>query len=197
MLHRTLLSAGISATLALSMIPSALALSSDEIIAKQKSFKAIEMCEDKQGTFRGKCITDVIKRIAMLRDELKDALEIERTEWYADHSNLGVSEEYTKALQDYTKEVSAKRKLFNDQQRELEKMFFAKQKELLSNQSSSSSSSRAYTRPVTKTDITNANDKCAKIKDTTAKRLCMRQQLRLIDPAARKMGAGVRSSRSQ
>lgn len=198
MMHHKLLSAGISAALCLSLIPVAMAATtSDEVIAKQKAFKAVEMCEDKQGTFRGKCITDVIKRIAMLRDELKDALEIERTEWYKAHASLGVSEDYTKALNEYTKGVTAKRKLFNDQQRELEKIFFAKQKELLSSSKSSSSSSSSRARPVTKTDLTSAEEKCAKIKDTTAKRLCMRQQLRFIDPAARKMGAGVRSSRSQ
>lgn len=196
MLHRTIVSAGLTAALSLSIIPSALALTSDDVLAKQQSLKAVEMCDGKSGTFRGKCITDVIKRIAMLRDELKDALEIERAQWYAEHAHLGVSTEYTKALQAYTKEVSAKRKLFNTQQREIEKIFFTKQKEALRTQQSGSSSSRSG-RSINTTDLESAEQKCANQRSDTARRICLRQQLRLMDPAARRMGAPLRSSANQ
>lgn len=180
-------------TLCFSIAAPAFAKSSDEILAEQKSMSVTTVCEGRDRTLRayGKCVGDALKRINILREEFKDVLEEERKEWYLNHSNLGVSTEYSKALKAYTDEVNAKRKLFNIQQREVEKIFFAAQKAVrATGLSSSSSSSRGSARtPVTSTAEQEAKKKCSYQKDTTALRICMRQQLRLLDPAAKKMGA--------
>ena len=193
--HRLIASALTAAVALSAAAPAALAMTSDEVIALQKEFKANDMCADKTQRLRGKCIGDVIKRIKSLRDEFRDALEDERKAWYDANSYLGVSTEYTSAIQKYTQDVLAKRKVFNDQQREIEKKFFDEQKAFLKQNGGSTGS--GYTRPVTKTDLETATQKCAKQKDASGLRVCLRTQLRLSDPNARQMGAGLRSVRGQ
>ncbi len=178
----------------------AFAKTSDEILDEQKSFTVNQVCEGRDRTQRayGKCIGDALKRINMLRDEFNDALEIERTEWYESHSHLGVSAEYSQALKEFTTGVTAKRKLFSDQQRAAEKVFFAAQKTVRQEGlSSSSNSSRSSLRPVKATDEKAAALKCAKVKDDNGKRLCIRQQLRLLNPGLSQMGAASGRTRGQ
>lgn len=182
---------GIAAMLSLSMAAPALAVSSDELLDIQTSFRTDDLCNGKTGTLRGRCISDVLKRIKALREEFRDALKIENTEWRSDHSHLGVSAEYKKALQEYTRDVSAKRRLFNEQQRDIEKAFFAEQKKIRT--SAKADTPRGFTRTVKAGDMKAATKLCSSHKDSSAQRLCMRRQLRLIDPAARRMGGTTRT----
>jgi hypothetical protein len=170
---------------------------SEEILTELRAMDGNKLCQGQTGRLRGKCITDIIKRLKMLRGEFTDALEIERTAWYNVHSYLGVSDEYKKQLYAYLKLVNDKHKTFNDLQRALEKIFFAEQKAVRTNANSSSSSSRGFTRSVSKTGMSDASLKCSKVKDDSAKRICLRGQLRLNDPAARQMGASRRTNKSQ
>lgn len=191
-------SAAVTGTLLFSLAVPAFAKTTDEIIAEQKSFKANELCEGKEGTNRGRCIGDVIKRINILKDEFKDALEEERTAWYLEHSNLGVSTEYRTALNAFLASTKTKRSTFTSQQREIEKLFFALQKEIRKTSSEITPQKEHFTRRLTTMDLETATKKCenqSKRKDLRAVRLCVRQQLR--DPAARQMGAAQRSQRSQ
>lgn len=193
-----LISAAVTGALLFSLAVPAFAKTTDEILAEQKSFKANELCEGREGTKRGKCIGDVIKRIKVLKDEFKDALEEERTAWYLEHGELGVSTEYRIALNEFLAATKAKRKTFTDQQREIEKLFFALQKEIRSNSSEITPQKERFTRRLTKADLEAATKKCenqSKRKDLRAVRICVRQQLR--DPAARQMGAAQRTQRSQ
>lgn len=192
MLHRAS-AAALTVLLSLSSVPAAYALTSNEILDEQKAIKGDELCSNKSGDQQGKCISDVLKRIKQLRDDFADALKEERVQWYFANTALGGGEEYAAALAQYTKDAQVKRQLFNAQQREIEKMFFSRQKIVRgSGMTSSSSSSSAYSRKVTSGDMTAAKDKCAKVKDEEGQRICLRTQLRLIDPKSKKMGGAVR-----
>lgn len=200
MKNRLIAAALTSATL-VSMVPVAFAQSSDEILAEQKTMQVEQVCEGRDRSQRayGKCIGDAINRIKLLRDEFKDALEEERTAWYNEHSNLGVSAEYRTALNEYTAEVAAKRKLFNEQQRTIEKAFFDAQKSIRLGGVSASSSSAASSRPTTRLTTTTekeAEAKCANQKNESAIRVCMRQQLRMQTPNARTGSPAVRTNKA-
>lgn len=181
-----LFASGIAAALSLSVAAPALAATSDEILLTQASFRTDDLCEGKTGTLRGRCISDVLKRIKALREEFRDALEVERDAWKAEHAHLGVSTEYSKGLQEYTQGVIAKRKLFNEQQRVLEKVFFDEQKTIRT--TSTAGKARGYTRQVETGELDAAKEACSALKDSSAQRLCMRRQLRLIDPEATQRG---------
>lgn len=193
MLHRAS-AAALTALLSLSSVPAAYALTSTEILEEQKAIKGDELCSNKSGEQQGKCISDVLKRIKQLRDDFADALKEERVQWYLDNSNLGAGEEYAAALSQHTRDAQAKRQLFNAQQREIEKLFFSRQKIVRGGgaSSSSSSSSKAYSRKVTVDDMTAAKEKCASVRDEEGQRICLRTQLRLINPKSKKMGGAVR-----
>lgn len=187
MIATRVFASGMAAALSLSIAAPAFAATSDEVLLTQASFRTDDLCEGKTGAMRGRCIGDVLKRLKALRKEFRDALELERDEWKDAHAHLGVGAEYTKGLQEYTQSVNAKRRLFNEQQRVIEKVFFDEQKAIRT--SATSTKPRGYTRQVTAGDLDAAEEKCSRYKDSSALRLCMRQQLRLIDPAATQRGA--------
>ncbi len=174
--------------------PAFAASTTDEILAKQKEYQADEVCTGRTDKNLGKCIGDALKRIKALRKEFADALDVERKAWYDEHAGLGVSTEYSTALQEFIAATTAKRKLFNDQQRIIEKLFFNSRKDVREN---ATSTTTTYTTNVNAAAMEAATLKCAKESDARGLRLCLRQQLKLMDPATRQLNispAGTRSN---
>lgn len=166
-------------------------LTSEEVVAKIRSYDANTLCAGRTGTELGKCVTDMIKALRRLQDELHDALELERTAWEADHASLGASPEYRTARTAYLQEVSARRKAFNDAKRAIEKSFFDMRRTV---RVENSGGTTGFSRPISASDIEDATQKCAKHRDTDSLRICLRNQLRMSDPNARRMGAGIRQT---
>jgi hypothetical protein len=189
------IAAAISAASLFSIATPAFAATSDEIIAKQMEFNANEMCGDKTERLRGKCISDVLKNISRLKDEFRDALRKERKAWDEEHETLGISAEYSAALSEYTKTVLEKRKKFDQQQRTLEKSFFAEQQKYRID--NSGTQTRGNAKRISKEEMAAGIEKCAIQKDDSALRVCLRQQLRLQDPTKRTGPAGARTPKSQ
>lgn len=184
----------VAAMLCMGIAAPAFAATTDEILAQQKTFQADDICAGRTERNLGKCIGDVLKRIKALRKEFADALDVERKAWYDEHAGLGVSTEYSKALQTFITATAAKRKLFNDQQRIIEKLFFNSRKDVREN---ATATTKTYTTDVDATAMEAATLKCAKVSDARGLRLCLRQQLRLLDPATRQLNispAGTRSN---
>lgn len=173
----------------------AAATSTEDVLAELASFDAATICKDREGRNLGKCIGDVVKRIGMLRDDFGQALKAERASWYEANGNLGVSAEYTIKLQQYLDGVKEKRAKFIELQRSLEKTFFAARKQILD---SAESDTKTYSREVKSGDLETAIMKCAKQADSKGLRICLRQQLRLMDPSTRMLNvtpAGTRSTK--
>lgn len=189
-----ILNSAVAAMLCMGIAAPAFAATTDEILAEQKAFQANDICAGRTERNLGKCIGDVLKRIKNLRKEFADALDVERKAWYDEHAGLGVSAEYSTALRALITEATAKRKLFNDQQRIIEKLFFNTRKDVREN---ATATTKTYTTNVDAAAMEAATLKCAKASDARGLRLCLRQQLRLLDPATRQLNispAGTRSN---
>ncbi len=160
----------------------AAAATTDEVLAELASFKPETMCAGRTDSNLGRCIGDVIKRIAAMHKEFTEALRTERDVWYGENGNLGLSTEYYIQLQTYLAGVKQKRTAFTDLQRSLEKTFFAARKQVLEN---AQKVTEAPTRTITAVDMDGAKAKCATQTNDTALRVCLRQQLRLLSPKTR------------
>lgn len=194
---RRILSSIATATICFSMMQPAFAssASTDEVLAELKTFDPSTMCAGREGKNLGKCIGDVIKRISTLRFEFTQAEKRERNAWYQEHGQLGVSAEYSKLLQEYLAGVKIKRTEFTTVQRDLEKVFFAARKTVLDNAESGTGS---YTRAVTGADLEAAKAKCAKQSNNGGLRICLSQQLRLLNPKTKLLNispAGIRNTK--
>lgn len=189
-----ILNSAVAAMLCMGIAAPAFAATTEEILAEQKTFQTQSICEGRTERNLGKCIGDVLKRIKALRKEFTDALDVERKAWYDEHASLGVSTEYSKALQEFIAATGAKRKLFNDQQRVIEKLFFDSRKDVREN---ATTTTKTYTTDVNAAAMEAATLKCAKVSDARGLRLCLRQQLKLLDPTTRQLNmspAGTRSN---
>jgi|GEM_PF-6038563 len=198
MTSRRILSSLATVAISLSMMQPAFAAatSTDDVLTELQSFNPDTICAERTGKNLGKCISDVIKRISGLRNDFSQALTAERKEWYAAHGQLGISSEYSEALQAYLASVKTKRETFTELQRGLEKAFFAIRKQVLD--SAESTDTPSFTREVKGADMEKATAKCAKQSDSRGLRICLRQQLRLQDPATRLLNvspAGIRSTK--
>jgi hypothetical protein len=172
----------------------ALAATSDDFLAEQKAFKASDLCEGRNQRDQGRCIGDAIKHMKALLKDFNDALAEERAQWYKDNSNLGATTEYQTLLRAYLTEISAKRKLFRDQQKEIEKLFFSERKTVREN---TLTEKTTYTRKITSADMDAAKEKCAKQTDSSGLRVCLRQQLKLIDPTTRQLNISPDGARTR
>lgn len=186
MLARRILSSLVTATMCFSLMQPAMAArssstatSTDEVLATLKAFDPNTICTDRTGKDLGRCIGDVLKRIASLRNDFVQAERKERQAWMDAHGTLGIGTEYRTALQAYSDSVKAKRAEFTKIQRELEKIFFDQRKAILNSVSSGTGS---FTRVIKADDMQNATAKCAKQSDASGLRICLRQQLRLLNP---------------
>ncbi len=193
-LSRIIASASVAAVCFSSAAP-ALAATSDDILVKHKAFKAADLCEGRNERDQGRCIGDAIKRMKALLKDFNDALAEERTQWYKDNSSLGATAEYQTALRAYLDEISAKRKQFTQQQREIEKLFFTERKAVREN--TASTEKPTYTRKITAADMEAAKEKCAKQTDSSGLRVCLRQQLKLIDPTTRQLNISPAGARTR
>lgn len=192
---RRILSSIATAAICFSMMQPAFAseMSSDEVLAELKSFDPTTICAGREGKNLGKCIGDVIKRISTLRFEFTQAEKRERSAWYDAHGQLGVSAEYNKALQEYLANAKTKRTEFTAVQRELEKVFFAARKDVRDNAVTGTGS---YTRAVTGADLEAAKAKCSKQSNNGGLRICLKQQLRLLDPNTKLLNVSPSGART-
>lgn len=195
MISRRLISGLAAVTVSLSVMQPAFAaaVSTDEVLAELRTFNPDTICKGRTGKDLGRCIGDVIKRLSYLRNDFSQAMRAERDDWYELHGYLGVSAEYSTKLNEFLDGVKVKRTEFNTLQRTLEKAFFAVRKEILE---SSGTGSTTYSRRIEKSDVENATAKCAKQTDRSGLRICMRQQLRLMDPRTRQLNITPAGSRS-
>ncbi len=190
-LSRIIASASVAAVCLTSAAP-ALAATSDDILAEQKAFKAADLCTGRNERDQGRCIGDAIKRMKTLLKDFNDALSEERAAWYKENAALGTGSEYQTALRAYLDSINTKRKQFRQQQQEIEKMFYAERKTVREN---APAEKKTYTRKITSADMEEAKKKCAKQSDASGLRICLRQQLKLIDPTTRQLNispTGVR-----
>ncbi len=195
MIFQRLLSSVVTASVCMSFVQPVVAATktSDDILVELKAFDASSMCEGREGKNLGRCISDVVKRITALRNAFNDALKIERNAWYAEHGNLGVSSEYATKLQEYLSDVKEKRSAFSDIQRSLEKTFFTTRKEV---RESTTANSLSVSRKLEPNDMEAATAKCAKQSNANGLRICLRQQIRLMDPNTRLLNISTSGSRS-
>lgn len=176
-------------------VPSALALrTSDAILREQTSMlEETDVCANEDRN-RGQCITDTLKHLKSLRDEFSRALDAERTTWLNKNGTQSTATtEYRQALQEYLATVAEKRRLFNTQDRTIQKGFFDEQKAARSSAGSSSSSSSR-----TSTSMKAAQRACAGLKNSSAQRVCLRSQFRVGSlTEARKAALERRTLRSR
>jgi hypothetical protein len=195
MIPRRILSSLAAVSLSLTVLQPAFAATptTDDILTELRSFDPDTMCEGRTAKDLGRCIGDVVKRLGTLRKDFSQATRTERDAWYTLHGYLGVSSEYSTELQKYLDSTKAKRTEFTELQRTLEKAFFTVRKQVLE---SSGTGSTTYSRRLEKTDIETATAKCAKQTDKSGLRVCMRQQLRLLDPRTRQLNITPGGARS-
>ena len=182
-ISRMIASASLAAVCLATASP-ALAATSDEILTQQKEFQAEELCAGRNARDQGRCIGDAIKRMKAMLKDFNDALNEERDAWYKENGAMGATTEYRTALRAYLDEVSAKRKLFRQQQQEIEKSFYSERKTVRQTETKPSTT---YSRTITSEDMEAATQKCSKQSDASGLRVCLRLQLRLINPATRQL----------
>lgn len=201
MISHRVLSSLATAAICLSVIQPAFAdtvagtpASSDDILAQLQAFDPNTICEGRTGKNLGKCIGDVIKRISVLRHDFNQALGTERDAWGKAHGLLGVSAEFNTALTAYLASVQQKRDTFVTTQRKLEKIFFDARKQVLDTSSTTTTPTTAPS--VTNSDLTSLTAICAKQSNPRGLRLCISQQLRLLNPANRPLNLSPTGART-
>lgn len=132
-------------------------------------------CARLEGTFRGKCITDVLKQWSREIQQFREVQEKERKSWNLEHGKLGVTAEYRTALKEFLAKQRADKKAFNERQKMQRDEFYAR----LGESPAGDSTNNGVTRRLNSSQESEARKKCADQKDTTALRICMRQQLRI------------------
>lgn len=189
------LSSAAAVAIGLSILQPAFAAptSTDAVLAELASFDPATICEGREGKNLGKCIGDVIKRIGMLRDDFSQALTAERIAWYDAYGNLGATSEYTTKLQQYVEGVKEKRAKFTSLQKSLEKTFFATRKQILE---SAESNTKTFTADIKSGDLEAATAKCARQSNAKSLRICLRQQIRAMDPNTRLRNVTPEGARS-
>jgi len=95
---------------------------------------------------------------------------------------MGVTPEFMKLRQEFLKSQLAELKAFEAGQLAVKKAMNEGQKTFQQNKSATSS---GYTRTLNGEDAKAAKEKCAKVKDDRAMRMCLRQALKVQDPAAK------------
>jgi hypothetical protein len=192
-LSRTIASLS-TAVICLTSAAPAFAATSDDILVEQKAFVATELCTGRNARDQGRCIGDVLKRMKAMLKDFNDALNEERAAWYKENAALGTGTEYQTALRSYLDSITAKRKLFRDQQKEIEKLFFTDRKTVREN---ATPEKKSYTRKITSADMEEAKKKCANQSDASGLRVCLRQQLKLIDPTTRQLNISPTGTRTR
>lgn len=132
-------------------------------------------CSKKEGDFRGKCITDVLKQWSREVQQFREKQEKERKAWRLEHGRLGVTTEYRTALKEFNAKLQADKKAFNERQSIQRDEFYQR----LEDKPAGDSTNNGITRRLNSSQESEARKKCSGQKDTTALRICMRQQLRM------------------
>lgn len=150
-------------------------------------------CVNAESAQKNRCVSDMLNDIKRLRQDYLDAEEIEIAAWHLEHDPAGLSAENVRAARAYHAEMHTRKKAFFDILRQISKQTFDVHHTVRG--SKGPPPTRGYSRSIGTGDLAAAKAACKKQDDTTALRICMRQQLRTTDPNARRMGAAARRER--